>query len=187
MAIKVVSPPSVEPVTLAQAKVHLRVTDSTEDDYILGLISAARALAEHRTGRSLASQTLLLQLDEWPDEIELERGPVQSVSWVKYMDADNVLQTVSPADYYLDDGSDDDVSWLLPGSGYSWPPVGDVANALRIQYIAGYQTCPATVQQWIKVVIGEMYEHRERSAEKVANAHPWVDQLLVPISINLGV
>lgn len=46
----------IEPVTLEQAKTHLRVEHDDEDDYILSLISAAREYAENFTGRLLAER-----------------------------------------------------------------------------------------------------------------------------------
>ena len=52
------TPPAAEPLTLAEAKLHLRVdADITDDDSLItALIVTARQQAEHRTGRSLVSQ-----------------------------------------------------------------------------------------------------------------------------------
>lgn len=59
-----VSNPEIEPVTLAEMKLHLRTfgTDTTEDDKITGLIVAAREWAEDYTGRALVDQTWRLTL-----------------------------------------------------------------------------------------------------------------------------
>jgi len=38
--LKTITPPAKLPVTLADVKMHLRVTDTTEDAYITTLISA---------------------------------------------------------------------------------------------------------------------------------------------------
>jgi len=46
MGLKVVSPPAVEPVTLDEAKAHLRVTIADDDGYIALLIPAARERVE---------------------------------------------------------------------------------------------------------------------------------------------
>lgn len=57
--------PAVEPVTLAEAKLHLRTysSDTDEDDLISGLIAAAREWVEDYTGRALVEQRWSLALD----------------------------------------------------------------------------------------------------------------------------
>ena len=47
-----------EPITLADAKTYLRVDDSTEDDLISMLISAARQYAERHENRLLVARTV---------------------------------------------------------------------------------------------------------------------------------
>ena len=53
MSLTLVSPPAAEPVTLAEAKSHLKLDTSDEDTLIASLITAARARAEWHTGRAL--------------------------------------------------------------------------------------------------------------------------------------
>jgi hypothetical protein len=66
MPIKHTLAPTVEPITLAEAKLHLRV-DATDDDALIGsLISAARFEAEHRCSRALVTQQWELSLDSFP-------------------------------------------------------------------------------------------------------------------------
>lgn len=63
-----VSGPASEPVTLAEAKLHLRVeTGMTDDDTLISaLIVAARQVAETITRRALITQTWRLVLDQFP-------------------------------------------------------------------------------------------------------------------------
>ena len=55
-----ITAPTVEPVSLAEAKLHLRLTPDQEDDdaYIVGLIATGRALCERRLGVALAPKQL---------------------------------------------------------------------------------------------------------------------------------
>ena len=55
--IRLLTPPVVEPVTLVEARAHLRLTSEERDDdvYILGLIAAARRTIERRLGITLAA------------------------------------------------------------------------------------------------------------------------------------
>lgn len=54
----VLTPPSVEPITLTQAKAYMRVDFPDDDQLIADLISRARSLCEVVTGRAFASQQI---------------------------------------------------------------------------------------------------------------------------------
>ena len=66
MPAKLLTPPAVEPVDLATAKVHLRVDFSDDDAYILALITAAREYCETLTERAFITQTWQLNRDSFP-------------------------------------------------------------------------------------------------------------------------
>lgn len=66
MAVKLVTPPSVEPVTLAEAKIHLRVDVADDDLLITNLITAARLHAENVCRRAFVTQQYGLYLDSFP-------------------------------------------------------------------------------------------------------------------------
>jgi uncharacterized phiE125 gp8 family phage protein len=66
MGLVCMVPPSLEPVTLAEAKAFLRIEDSTEDQVVTDLITAARQYVENRTGRALITQTWQLTDDGFP-------------------------------------------------------------------------------------------------------------------------
>lgn len=66
MPLQLVTPPAGEPVSLAEAKQHLRV-DGDDDDLLIGsLIAAARQAAETQTGRQLITARWKLVLDAFP-------------------------------------------------------------------------------------------------------------------------
>jgi uncharacterized phiE125 gp8 family phage protein len=163
MTTIVITAPTEEPVTLAEAKVHCKATDFTDDDALISsLIIAARQQAEHRTGRSLCTQTLELVLDEFPDGFKLIKPPVSAVVSVKYIDTAGVQQTLNSANYSLDNNSEP--AWLVPAYGLEWPLTLAVPNAVRVRYTAGYGAAaavPDTAKTWIKVAISTMYSQRE--------------------------
>lgn len=64
--IAIVTPPSFEPVTLDEAKLHLRVTHDMEDDLISALISAARELCEVEARRQFVSTVYDWTIDCFP-------------------------------------------------------------------------------------------------------------------------
>jgi hypothetical protein len=81
MALKQKVAPAVEPLTLEEAKNHLRVdADIDEDDALINnLIAAARQDCEKFQNRAYITQTWELWLDAWPekDYIELPLPPLQ--------------------------------------------------------------------------------------------------------------
>jgi len=155
-----------EPVTLNDARTHLRISDDdrTEDALILGIISAARIEAERTLGRPLVSQSWTAKMDGFPDsdEIELPLPPLVSVTTVKYVDPDGELQTFSSAYYTVDTSGVCGRIYL--NYGYSWPDIRLEPNAVRIEFVAGYgdaSAVPEDVRAWMLLRIGDRYEHRE--------------------------
>jgi len=85
--LKVITSPTSEPLTLEEAKLHLKVETDADDSLITSLITAARETAEIFTGRALASQVLEYILDGFPSESEticLPRPPLEEVESIKY-------------------------------------------------------------------------------------------------------
>jgi len=159
MGWKVITPPT-EPVTLADARLHLRVTDTAEDTLISALITAAREYCEHYLQRAVGAQTLELALDEFPEgAIELPMGPVASITSIKYIDENQAEQTLSGSAYTLDDYSEK--SWAIPAYDTEWPETLEAANVVKVRYVAG--STPSAVIAAMKLIIGHLYENREQS------------------------
>lgn len=159
MSHKVITPPASEPVTLSEAKLHLRVDHSDEDTLISALISAAREQAESETGCAIGSQTREIALDEFPDAFKLEGHPVISVTSIKYLDESGVEQTLNPTDYSLDNYNAP--GYVTVGYGKGWPATQAVPNAVKIRYVCGFTTVPESIKAWIKLHVGTMYAQRE--------------------------
>jgi uncharacterized phiE125 gp8 family phage protein len=185
MSLRIVTPPTSEPVTLAEVRMHVRI-DSTADDALLAsLVIAAREMVEHELQRSLIARTYELTLDEFPDStIELPMGPIAasgglSVSSVIYTDTLGSTQTVSSADYLVDGYSD--VPRLTPVSG--WPTAQVVQNAVRVVYTSGHANAsliPAAIKTWIELHAAHFYENREAAAGASLTALPFLGRLLDP-------
>lgn len=67
MAIKIINPPIVEPITLEEAKQHLRVDGNDDDLLIQSLIKQAREWCENFQNRKYITQTLEFVLDTFPN------------------------------------------------------------------------------------------------------------------------
>lgn len=146
MALKLITPPPFEPVSLAEAKLHLKQDDTADDALITALITGAREYCEGFQNRAYIEQTWDLWLDEFPyeDFIKVPKPPLQSVASVKYYDTANTEATFGTDDYFVDDKSN-------PGRvslGYSedWPTTTlRPANAVVVRFTAGYPTYSGTV------------------------------------------
>jgi uncharacterized phiE125 gp8 family phage protein len=81
MTTTLIRPPALEPVTLAQARQFLRLSDNGQDVLLEGLIKAARETLEMRTGLVLIDRTFRLYADRWPPRgmIRLAKHPVRSI------------------------------------------------------------------------------------------------------------
>lgn len=184
MPLTLITAPSVEPVTLAEAKLQCRVdADLTADDARIGvLISAVREQAEHEIGGALVTQTWERTLDAFPvsgGAIELGMPPVQSLVSVKYLDAAGTEQTLAPSAYTLDAVAAP--GWVLPAAGTDWPAAGDYANAVRVRFVAGFgaaSSVPAAVKAWMLLHIAEWYAQLEAGADKPRDLLPHVARLL---------
>lgn len=182
MNLTVVTPPSAEPVTLAEAKSWLRVEVTDDDALITGLISAARALVEKETRRAILTTKLRLDLSSvnrdplftypittplypFDDILVLPRAPLQSVESVKFW-SNGTQTTWSSGNYRVVTGTP---GRLRPVSGITWPTCDYRDDALSITYFAGFgdtiDAVPADVANVVKLAVrlylAAWYEHRE--------------------------
>ncbi len=172
LTIKVVTPPSVEPVTLTEAKLHCKVDLTADDDLITALIVAAREEIERQTWRALVTQTLELVLDDWPagDRLEIPRAPLQSITSVKYKDKDGNETTWDSANYLA--GVDSTPGVLALAWDASWPSVDLYpVEPIRIRFVAGYglaASVPTSLKQACLLLIAHWYEAREAAGTTVS-------------------
>lgn len=165
MGFKVITGPAAV-IPIAEVLTHLKDegADATRQAEVLALLAAARAHAEHYCGRSFGSQTLELALDAFPSGgISLPRPPVTSITSVKYLDTAGVEQTVSSADYTLDD-YDSQQHWVLPAYDVTWPSTLDSLNAVKVRYVAGAATLPEAVRSALLLFVGHLDMNREAVA-----------------------
>lgn len=177
----IITPVTVEPVSLGELKTHSRLPDETsEDDFYLSLITAAREYCEKLSRRALALQTIELVLDYWPecDRIELPYPPLVSVTSIKYKDCAGVETTISAADYIVD--TDSYIGRVVPAYGVRWPEFTPYpVNAIRIRYVAGYANAPEVFRQAIKMLVGHWIENREAVGDVSAKMKFAVEALLM--------
>lgn len=181
---------SAYPVTRTEAKSHLRVDISDDDTLIDGLIAAATQYVENFTGRALVERTLRADLPYFCDSICLPHRPIIAISSVKYYDtaSPSVLQTLSSSVYSLSQGV------VRRNYGASWESTYPRADAVQIQYTAGYLSTaspkdvdapvPRALKQALLLVVGDLYENREGKIVGLMHSdNPTVHMLLQPYRV----
>ncbi len=176
------TPPASEPISLSDAKAHLRVTINDDDSLITNLITATRMICEEFTTRALITQGWRLWLDEFPGDsmswwdgmhqgaaskltvkrfITLPRAPLQSISAVTVYADDDSSTVFSPTLYFVDNAAEP--GRLALRNSASWPTPQRMSNGISIDFTAGYgaaSTVPQALKQGMLAHVAQLYEHR---------------------------
>lgn len=182
MRVTVVTPPPPV-VSKTEAKDHLRVRHSAEDTLIEGMVAAATAHIDGPDGwlgRSIGVQTLEARLDAFPWDLRLPFGPVRSITSVKYIGSDSVEETYDPALY---ENQGQRVALL---GNFIWPATAYRSEAVRVRYVAGYETIPPAIRAAILLMVGDLYRNRDTVSAVQAVSIPMsttVDRLLSPFRV----
>lgn len=192
--LKRVTQPPVEPVSLAEAKAHIRVDSEDDDALIQGLIASAREWVENHLDRTLIRTQWQMRLDYFPHTISLPRPPftqeqhLQSVA-ISYTDAMGSV-IVLPASNYRVLGDRTPAVVMPPYSG-SWPSARYDSDSITVTWWAGYgpdqNTVPRAIKHAMLMLVGFWYENRMAvsvgagitvtplgfSVESLLAAHKW--------------
>jgi len=206
MPMQLITPPAAEPVSLAEAKLHLRVDFDEDDALIQVLISAARQAAEMLTQRQLVTARWRMVLDSFPGcgvmgvpagqtftlpghAILLTKSPVASVLEICYLDMAGFSQVMPSAHYTVDKACEP--ARITPVFGQIWPVALPQIGAVSVTFDAGYGSAadvPEGLKSWIKLRLGSLYAHREEVASMARgriDPLPFVDGLLDPYKVPL--
>lgn len=181
--LSLVTAPASEPVTVAEAKTHMRVDSSADDTYIGTLITAARIEAEAFTHCAFITQTHKMLFDAFPgatlggadlswwdgmregalstvtraqSSITIPLAPLVSVTSIKSYGIDDTSTTMSSSAYQVST-----YSGPVPGNGRVTLRDGEVwpTNTLRladgaeILFVAGYGSSGSDVPAPIRQAI----------------------------------
>ncbi len=156
--------PTAEPLSLGEAKLHLRVDGSDEDSLITSLITTAREYCETKTNRQFVTATYIGKMDGFrsDENIQLPKAPLQAVTGITYVDLNGNPGTVLTSVYTVDTSAD-------PGEirlSYIqyWPTFRQQPNSVSITFRAGYgdpADVPEGIKAAMKLLIGHLYANRE--------------------------
>jgi hypothetical protein len=206
-SLRVIAPPAVEPISLDEARQHLRLDSMHDDDLVTQLVTSARSMVEMHLGRVLITQTLLWTMSQDPPSgalpllpmpllvlpvilsapqimnkpLELPRCPVQSVSGVTHTSMDGTVETLAPTDYTVDLALDPARLRL------HWATVPRYMQHIQVTFVAGYgpagSDVPAPILAAIKLWLAFLYEQRGDSSDAAGNPPRAIEWLLAPYKI----
>lgn len=140
-----VTPPTIKPVSLTEAKAWLDIGYTDKDTVITGLIGAATAHLDGWTGilgRCLCEQTWRQDYNDFRSCLRLPLFPVISITSVKYTDTNGAEQPIASENYTLK--NDDLGAYVEFTSSYSFPSLNSESAAVRVAYLAGYADIAGT-------------------------------------------
>jgi uncharacterized phiE125 gp8 family phage protein len=160
--LKLKTAPAAEPVTLTEARNHVKVDSADDNLLITTLITTARQLAEKETKRAFITQTWQLILDSAGSEIEIPKPPLQSVTSIKVID-DAGNESEVGSSYYDVDPSEDSPGRVKLKAGCTWPTHRGFASFI-IEFKAGYgdtaDKVPEMLRQAVLQIVGHLYDNR---------------------------
>ena len=152
------------PITVADAKEHLRVTDTEDDEYIRRLIVASYEYAQTATRQQLQATNYVETWDFFPRVIEPNRWPLRSVTSIGYTDENGTTQTLSSTAFQVD--TSNTPGRIAPTADeVTWPVTeGGTFNAVTVSYTAGQSSVTAfdvRAKVGMLMLIGHWYKQRE--------------------------
>lgn len=164
----VITPPTIEPVSLEEAKRQLRLGDEVDDAHVDSLVSAARRLIEQVCSRALVETVVEMQVAGFCDELRLAGGHLAATPGltVKYLDAEENEQTLAPSRYRVIPRGEQ-MGLLIVAPGGDWPETAARPDAVRIRYTVGWRVVdennnavPEDVRMAVKMLLSMFYENR---------------------------
>lgn len=191
--LDLVTAPTAEPVTVAEAKSWIRQDSSADDTLIASLIVAARQAVENYLSRALLTQTWDLWLPYFCD-LELPKAPLQSVTSITYTDDAGDSQTLATSVYDVF-AYQEAPGWVRLAYSQSWPSTRAVADAVKIRFVAGYAAAspigsavPQAIRHGILILVAEYYENREinvvNNRAQITEIPGHVERLLWPYKVH---
>lgn len=181
--------PTLTPVSLAEAKTHLRIDSSftADDDYITTLINVATSAAENYTNLAIMEQSWYLDIDAFPDYFNLLKGTLRvlTINSITYSDENNASQTLASSNYFADGSIKPARIYFAPDA--TIPSTYDKPNAVSVDFTLGFTAAsqvPAPIKQAVLLMVGTYYETRQTVSDRTYKEIPQsAEFLLMPYRV----
>jgi len=169
-------------ITLDEAKAHLVVDHSDDDTLIQSQITAARKWCEHRTNRFFTPTNVKLSRNGFDAVMRLRFKPIQEIVSIVYDDVDSTDNALASSYYDLDKY----YNCIRLAYGQTYPSARNHWDSVRITYRVGEYTVtspevvsvPEDVKAASLIVIGDLYENREKQQNMMLYTNNTADMLI---------
>ena len=181
LGFNIITEATTAPVTAENLRNHLLLFGDTSFDTELGsIILVAQKLLADEIGEFPSSTTIRQPFNSFSKLMSLRHRFITSITQIQYYDSDDTLQTLSTDDYLFDEiGADKRVIVTnIPTDELS----SNYPTPIYIDYVAGMDPIPMTVEQAILICAGELFKNRENTNDaqqylNVINGSSLVDNL----------
>lgn len=174
-----------EPVTLDEAKLHLRLDTDDSDSEISAFISAATDYAENFCQQPFTGNQdypigykWVVLYDGFSSSIELPFSNVSSITTIEYLDSSGEFVSIDQSEYTFDSERRE----IRPTQ--SWPTGSNVKVSLIPDKDYG---TPPSVKQAILMLVSDMYENRSAQSIMQIYENRAAHALLMPYRVRMGV
>ena len=167
--LRLVTAPAIEPVSLAEAKAHVRQDGSADDALLTRLIVAARSYIETETGLALIDQTHAATFGEWPKAYSV---PEDDLEYSQFMTSARYIPhlEIVKLPFGLVTGiTAAGVAWtefttVLTARGIRIKPTGTIpAGEIIVTFTAGYgetaSLVPSDLSHAILMLVATLYDN----------------------------
>lgn len=182
--------PTIEPISLAEMKVHVREDYNDNDTILNAMIKAARVWVEKEYQLSLVQRTYRADVEGFAGRFRLPNPPLSSITSIYYYTPDSPQAlTLLDASFYRADLGRSEI--YIDASSATIPSVASRHDAVQITYVAGYEpstdspqdlteNVPAAVRAAIKLQAADLFENRETNTQLRMQELPTTKMLLAP-------
>ena len=175
---RLITAPTIEPVSLADVQQHLRIDSQIDSDYIQSLITVARMQLEQYCWSAFITQTWQYWWDRFWWKMFLPRGPIASgwngttnsggVTWLKYVPPQGI--TAGPTSYMTvpttvwETSAENGLTYIRAAYLQTYPITRGYRDDVTAQVVCGYgataAAVPLPIRQAIKLLAAYFYANR---------------------------
>lgn len=183
MPVQRLSAPAALAITLADAKLNLRIDGDELDALVQAWILGVTDHAEHLMGRAILHQSWRLTLDDFADAIALPRPPLLVVQAVRVRDTDGSWRVLPPERYTVDTGRDPARLYWVRHPALPWSVPRPGPSVLQIDCLCGHgadaSATPPSIRLYLLAKLAEQFDAASRP-ERNSVTPSYIDRLLDP-------
>lgn len=179
LGYKLVTAPTVEPVSATEMRAYLRLADTSQDDMLDALIASARAQLEQTTGRIFGASVYDVLFEDFDEDAECPElvfpvTPVSSVTSI-YYDVSGVATLLAASQYELSDYAL--FPKVVPAYSVSWPSAD--SDSVIVKVSAGTASDYDKIGcGLIKAIVADLFEHPESNIETALSENRSIERMM---------